>query len=121
MRAVLSPDAMTMCFPSGLNAAELTELWWPPRIAICLAVAYNRFYSLWLTSRPNDLCALVKQGADDLGEHRDLLTGDGGAVFAGLLGAIVDEGIGRFKRGRILRPLSSASDCACIVSGCTFS
>jgi hypothetical protein len=60
--------------------------------------------------------ALVERGADDVGKHRDLLgagclAGDGGAVLAGLLGGVVDEGIGRFKRGRVLRTLSSVSDC----------
>ena len=47
----------------------------------------------------------------DRDQGASCFAGDGGAVFAGLFGGVVDEGIGRFKRGRVLRTLSSASDC----------
>src|SRR5262245_58507816 len=35
-RAVLSPDAVTTCRPSGLNAALATSQSWPLRTPICL-------------------------------------------------------------------------------------
>src|SRR5208282_1390158 len=45
-----------------------------------------------------DLCALVERGADDLPQHDDLgasgLAGDSAAALAGLLGGVVDEGVG---------------------------
>src|SRR5260221_14018054 len=39
MRAVLSPDAVTMRVPSALKTAEFTQPSWPRRTAISLAVA----------------------------------------------------------------------------------
>jgi hypothetical protein len=39
MRAVISDEAVRMRDPSGLNAANLTELKWPRRTAISRAVA----------------------------------------------------------------------------------
>src|ERR1700730_7293588 len=41
-RAVLSPDAVTMRDPSGLNAAEYTSSSWPRRTAISLALAASQ-------------------------------------------------------------------------------
>jgi ABC transporter substrate binding protein len=42
MRAVLSPDAVTMRDPSGLKAAERRSLAWPRRTAISLALAASQ-------------------------------------------------------------------------------
>src|ERR1700730_15537352 len=48
-RAVLSPDAVTMRDPSGLNAAETTTSSWPRRTAISLALAASQMRAVLST------------------------------------------------------------------------
>ena len=82
MRAVLSPDAVTMRDPSGLKAAEFTQSSWPRRTAISLALAASQMRAVLshdaVTMRdPSGLKAAEFTAFVMAAQDRDLLGGRG--------------------------------------------